>query len=278
MINPLLLCFFYYLTASELKPRQPRHIWLSTRTTTWAQALGDGSPCLTSKGHLGFCTSFRKCYPYFKVPDLSVWESWVLGNYDTCSYFNDEARQAFGVCCTNPITPMPPTETTTEATAAPSIVESGNGIIVDTQKKPPKNNNYPSWPPPVPTHPPDHTAATHPPSFSSTVASFTESPTTRPTNRPGSTTWPTKPRPPTEVNQPTNPPSVWPPQVATHPPMPTVEITTASPIGSPGGGAGGAGVINAGCGMKNGNPVSCSVGWGKLNSSYCPSPEFYHEC
>ncbi|XP_062707054.1 transmembrane protease serine 9 [Aedes albopictus] len=244
--------------ASQLRPRQPRHIWLSTRTTTWAQALGDGSPCLTSKGHLGFCTSFRKCYPYFKVPDLSVWESWVLGNYDTCSYFNDEGRQAFGVCCTNPITPLPSTETSTESSAAPPVVGSGNEVTGESPKQPPKNNNYPSWPPPVPTHPPDHTAATHPPSFTSSVAPFvteaTTKPTARPTNRPGGTTWPTKPRPPSESNQPTNPPMVWPPPIPTHPPMPQVEVTTTRPSpGNPGTGGGAAGG-NVGCGAKNGNP------------------------
>ncbi|KAL9706556.1 hypothetical protein quinque_010074 [Culex quinquefasciatus] len=249
--------------ASELKPRQPRHLWLTTRTTTWTQALGDGSPCLTSKGHLGSCTSFRKCYPYFKVPDLSVWESWVLGNYDTCSYFNDQGRQAFGVCCTNPITPMPPTDSSAETTtAAPPIVVAGSGneLGSETQKKPPKNNNYPSWPPPVPTHPPDHTAATHPPSFtSSTPASFvtTEAPTTA---RPASTTWPTKPRPPSEGNQPTNTPPamVWPPPIPTHPPMPQVEVTTTSRPGAgggqPGGGAGIGGGSFSRCGVKNGNP------------------------
>ncbi|XP_055594263.1 serine protease 44 [Uranotaenia lowii] len=225
--------------ASELRPRQPRHVWLATRTTTWTQALGDGSPCLTSKGHLGFCTSFRKCYPYFKVPDLSVWESWVLGNYDTCSYFNDQGRQAFGVCCTNPITAVPGTEITAENTPTPPVV--GNEIPgSESQKQPPKNNNYPSWPPPVPTHPPDHTPATHPPSFTSTVASFGESTTQRPT----STTWPTKPV------QPTNPPAmVWPPPAPTHPPVtPSIEFSTISPVGGAGAG------LNYGCGVKNGNP------------------------
>ncbi|XP_055637867.1 transmembrane protease serine 9-like [Toxorhynchites rutilus septentrionalis] len=213
--------------ASELKPRQPRHIWLSTRATSWTQALGDGSPCLTSKGHLGSCTSFRKCYPYFKVPDLSVWESWVLGNYDTCSYFNDEGRQAFGVCCTNPITPLPPTETSTEK--SPQVMTSGNEVPSGSEKQPPKNNNYPSWPPPIPTHPPDHTAATHPPSFTMGSTSVTQS-TLRPP-----TTWPTKPA------GPTHPPQSWP----TSQPAPSVEHTTVASVGHFGG-----------CGMKNGNPDS----------------------
>ncbi|XP_058447265.1 putative serine protease 29 [Malaya genurostris] len=240
--------------SGNFKPRQPRHIWLTTRMTTWAQALGDGSPCLTTKGQLGSCTSFRKCYPYFKVPDLSVWESWVLGNYDTCSYFNDEGRQAFGVCCTNPITSLPSTETSTESSisTSPAVVGSGNEVDEGLKQKPPKNNNYPSWPPPIPTHPPDHTAATHPPAFTtSTVASLVSDSTSK---KPVSTTWPTKPMRPTGPNQPTNPPMVWPPPVPTHPPTPSFELTTTSSVGSPGGGAGEGGSFNVGCGMKNGNP------------------------
>ena len=44
-------------------------------------------------------------------------------------------------------------------------------------------NIFGSWPPPIPTHPPDHTAATHPSYFGGSVT----------TQRPVSTTWPTKP-------------------------------------------------------------------------------------
>ncbi|KFB44697.1 AGAP008183-PA-like protein [Anopheles sinensis] len=223
----------------KIIPRQPRHIWLTPRVSgaDWKQALGDGSPCLTAKGHLGFCTSFRKCYPYFKVPDLSVWESWVLGNYDTCSYFNEQGRQA--------------------RSASTSHLRRG------APKPPNKNNNYPSWPPPIPTHPPDHTPATHPPAFGgpaqppvpTTVSSVGISePTQRPT-----TTWPTRPRPPQVPNQPGQPAppqppapgqpiGVWPPPVPTHPPL---EIATVPPAS--------AGVItgdslSAACGVKNGNP------------------------
>uniref|UniRef100_A0A182QQV0 Phenoloxidase-activating factor 2 n=1 Tax=Anopheles farauti TaxID=69004 RepID=A0A182QQV0_9DIPT len=245
--------------AEEALPRQPRQVWISPRVPTadWKQALGDGSPCLTAKGHLGFCTSFRKCYPYFKVPDLSVWESWVLGNYDTCSYFNEQGRQAFGVCCTNPITPLPidsnpVVEAVPGAILPPPSSIGGTGSFGSESNKPPnKNNNYPSWPPPVPTHPPDHTPATHPPAFgglpppATTVASVVSEPTQRPT-----TTWPTRPRPPQIPNQPTpapQPVGVWPPPVPTHPPL---EISTLPPSSS--------GVISdssyAGCGVKNGNP------------------------
>uniref|UniRef100_A0AAG5DA17 Phenoloxidase-activating factor 2 n=1 Tax=Anopheles atroparvus TaxID=41427 RepID=A0AAG5DA17_ANOAO len=245
------------IEAAELQPRQPRHIWLSPRVSgaDWKQALGDGSPCLTAKGHLGFCTSFRKCYPYFKVPDLSVWESWVLGNYDTCSYFNEQGRQAFGVCCTNPITSLPIPD------ASPVLEPAGN--VPALPKPPNKNNNYPSWPPPIPTHPPDHTPATHPPAFGgpalppapTTVSSvgFSE-PTQRPT-----TTWPTRPQPPQIPNQPGQPAppqppapgqpiGVWPPPVPTHPPL---EIATVPPASS---GVISGDSLSASCGVKNGNP------------------------
>jgi hypothetical protein len=58
----------------------------------WPGALPVG-PCFTSKGVLGRCTSFRQCYPYFKLPELSNWETWILGMYDTCSYFTSSGRQ-----------------------------------------------------------------------------------------------------------------------------------------------------------------------------------------
>ncbi|XP_035915660.1 clotting factor B [Anopheles stephensi] len=250
------------IEAEQAAPRQPRQVWLNAHVphADWKQALGDGSPCLTAKGHLGFCTSFRKCYPYFKVPDLSVWESWVLGNYDTCSYFNEQGRQAFGVCCTNPITPLPidsnPVIEAVPGIMLPPLNAGGTGQS-EPNKPPNKNNNYPSWPPPIPTHPPDHTPATHPPSFGglappTTVASVgpvVSEPTQRPT-----TTWPTRPRPPQVPNQPTPAPApgqpigVWPPPVPTHPPL---EISTLPPSSS--------GVVtgdssNVGCGVKNGNP------------------------
>ncbi|XP_053673750.1 proclotting enzyme [Anopheles nili] len=240
------------------QPRQPRHIWLSSGVSgaDWKQALGDGSPCLTAKGHLGFCTSFRKCYPYFKVPDLSVWESWVLGNYDTCSYFNEQGRQAFGVCCTNPITPLPiDTNPVVEAIPGVNLPPAAVPIpgAAEPNKPPNKNNNYPSWPPPIPTHPPDHTPATHPPAFGGPAPPATteaSAAVSEPTQRP-TTTWPTRPRPPQVPNQPpapVQPVGVWPPPVPTHPPL---EISTLPPSS----GAGVAGdTLNVGCGVKNGNP------------------------
>jgi hypothetical protein len=52
-----------------------------------------------------------------------------------------------------------------------------------TQRTTSSNPLYPSWPPPLPTHPPDHTAATHPanlqwwqPSTQATLTSTTSPP------------------------------------------------------------------------------------------------------
>lgn len=50
-------------------------------------------PCYTSTGRYGRCTSFRHCFPYFKLPDLNTWDSWVLGMYDTCTYFTATGKQ-----------------------------------------------------------------------------------------------------------------------------------------------------------------------------------------
>lgn len=52
----------------------------------------DGS-CYTNKGTLGKCMSFRRCYPYNKVTEVGNWENWVLGTYDTCTYYNIQGRQ-----------------------------------------------------------------------------------------------------------------------------------------------------------------------------------------
>lgn len=127
-------------------------------------------PCFNNKGVLGRCTSFRECFPYFKLPDLGNWDTWVLGMYDTCSYFSNQGRQMFGVCCTIPqqkpeeITDSPATEegdSESEYSTEASVTKPSG-----TSKKPyyPDLNN---WPPPIPTHPPDHTIPplpTHPPS------------------------------------------------------------------------------------------------------------------
>ena len=71
---------------AEESPREDRQF------VGWPGVLPVG-PCFTSKGVLGRCTSFRQCYPYFKLPELSNWETWILGMYDTCSYFTSSGRQ-----------------------------------------------------------------------------------------------------------------------------------------------------------------------------------------
>jgi len=146
---------------------------------------------VTSRGVLGSCQSYRNCYPFFKIPDLNAWDYWVLGNYDTCTYYNDDGRQAYGVCCTNPITPSaPPPQPPPEA----DIGGEQNKLDLPNRQPPLQVNNvFGQWPPPIPTHPPDHTAATHPPSH---FGSFDYVTTPRPlktTTRRTTTTWATRP-------------------------------------------------------------------------------------
>jgi hypothetical protein len=125
-----------------------------------------------------------KCYPYFKAPPqhvrfpvLNAWDSWVLGNRDTCNYYTNDGREANGVCCTNPITPVP--------------IES-DGNEQNKIDQPVQNiQSIQNWPPQIPTHPPDHAAPTHPPSHFGGVQPATESPFATTTRRP--TTWPTRP-------------------------------------------------------------------------------------
>lgn len=208
------------ITAENI--RNPRHILLST-SQAWGPTFRDGNTCITSKGYLGLCTSFRQCYPYFKLPDLGIWESWVLGNYDACSYYNDQRQQAFGVCCTNPITPSPPLETEDPFMNNNSSQHNKNPL--------PNNNNYPSWPPPIPTHPPGHGYPTHPPG---TVAYPQPAVTTKPilskppavvTQKPiTTTTWPTKPIYSTTTSK--YPAVAWPPQAPTRPPPVGIYPTT----------------------------------------------------
>lgn len=156
---------------------------------SWAG--GEGYACITSRGILGSCQSFRNCYPFFKFPPpgvrfpiLTAGDTWVLGNYDTCSYHTFDGRQANGVCCTNPITPSAPTVGSDEN-------EQNKIGSPPTQTVP----QFGQWPPPLPTHPPNHAAPTHPPSlFGIQPATTTERPTEQTsTTRASTTTWATRP-------------------------------------------------------------------------------------
>lgn len=105
---------------------------------------------------MGSCQAFKVCYPYFKapehftkIPNLNAWDYWVLGNSDTCSYYSNDGRQAFGVCCTNPIEETPPA-LSDDNTDEQKIVTPGQ-----TLQSVGFFGGMP-WPPPIPTHPPDH--------------------------------------------------------------------------------------------------------------------------
>lgn len=74
------------------------------------QLFNQRGPCLTSKGAVGKCTTFKECYPYFKIPDLGALDGWVLGIYDTCSYSQQDGRLAFGICCADLPSPPPTSE------------------------------------------------------------------------------------------------------------------------------------------------------------------------
>lgn len=208
--------------------------------------------CLTSKGEVGKCTTFKECYPYFKIPDLGVLDGWVLGVYDSCSYLRSDGRAAFGICCADyqPTTPIPNVESEIPVEHPDELPEKADQDKIEIVK--PRPQPVASWPPPLPTHPPHHTIPplpTHPPGFAGIPAS--SRPTSKPTSqKPTSATWPTK-KPtywPTGlpgippgfiegVPTPSTPPSK-PPTVITSPTVPT--SPTFSPISS-----------NS-CGSKNG--------------------------
>ncbi|XP_071573027.1 uncharacterized protein [Temnothorax nylanderi] len=153
--------------------------------------------CLTSKGEIGRCTTFKECYPYFKIPDLGALDGWVLGVYDTCSYIREDGNPSFGICCSNLL--LNPFVTPDPDNCDKSTVEEPQ--VEDNKKN--KNEGIarpqaaPTWPPPIPTHPPDHTIPplpTHPPSPSLPTFSTTSKPTSSTSSKKPSvaTTWPTK--------------------------------------------------------------------------------------
>lgn len=141
-------------------------------------------PCLTSKGAVGKCTTFKECYPYFKIPDLGALDGWVLGIYDTCSYTQDDGRLSFGICCSDP--PTLPLDNQTSSDAGGPIIEAPNDEEAMNGGRLPGDSA--GWPPPLPTHPPHHTIPplpTHPTKLPPHAPVTT-------TRRPLATTWPTK--------------------------------------------------------------------------------------
>lgn len=158
------------------------------------------------------------------MPELGIFDAWVLGQYDTCTFFTKEGRQAFGVCCEDSSKP------------------SDNVNVVAENKETYVNN----WPPPLPTHPPNHAAPTHP-SISGSWPSWIQS-TFKPivltttTTKPGVYPWP----PPLPTHKPvshitTRPPTLAPTHPPTHPPTrPPTYPPAQSDVGDY-------------CGAKNGN-------------------------
>jgi V8-like Glu-specific endopeptidase len=61
--------------------------------------------CALKEGGEGNCMSLKSCYPYFKIPNLAMSDTWVMGRFDTCSYDTPSGREAAGVCCNKSIPP-----------------------------------------------------------------------------------------------------------------------------------------------------------------------------
>lgn len=197
--------------------------------------LKDREECMTSKGAVGKCTTFKECYPYFKIPDISALDGWVFGIYDTCRFTQSGGRVQSGICCADP------PNFSNDLDGASSAQENNDpptSIPIElTDEKLKGNDRSPvegSWPPPLPTHPPHHTIPplpTHPPGFGVTQ------PDTKPTagrpTRP-QTTWPTKyPSSSALITRPSKPSSI-----VTIP-------TTQRPVSYPGS--------SSACGAKNGD-------------------------
>lgn len=199
-----------------------------------------GSACETSVGKKGTCKTYRDCYPLLKIADFSASEGWAMGHYDTCSYINADNIEVFGVCCTQPVDTPPQQESDLRRVGliqpmlplqAPVAMPGLSSGIVSALSRWSHGGDAnirqipAQWPPPIPTHPPDHTAATHPPSL---VAGVTTKPTTM-------TTWATKP--PSTTKQ------TWPSYPAPQPTKPTVPAQPIQPVQP---------AVDGSCGVKNG--------------------------
>lgn len=217
-------------TEGELVRKQ-RHLLLTLPSVPvrarWAG--GERYTCITSRGVLGSCQPFMKCYPYFKAPPhavrfpvLNAWDSWVLGNQDACNYYTIDGREAQGVCCTNPITPSTPEAEGNEQ----------NKIDLAPVQNIQNFQTFQNWPPQIPTHPPDHAAPTHPPSHFGIQPVNTERPLATTTTR-RTTTWATRPTQPIFAN---------PAETTTKRPLfiiPTTEAPIINEVAFDGGACGG---------------------------------------
>lgn len=159
--------------------------------------------------------------------------------YDTCSYFTETGRQMFGVCCTNAQTTTTSTTASTTTAGSTTASSTADSTTAPTTTTTASNENKliqpvhilpvvpANWPPPIPTHPPDHTIPplpTHPPSL--------QYPTHPPSH-------PAPPKPPTLA-----PPVQLPTRPTTKPPYYPQPTTTHAPVDT--------GVVHAQCGLKLG--------------------------
>lgn len=221
---------------TEPKSRAKRDIIIRdlsiTPVTTWGNKFGEGGACVTAKAKFGKCMSFKSCYPYFKkIPDLSVFDTWVLGQYDTCTFYLDDGRQAIGVCCDDP----PRKADSSPATAA--IADNVVGA----------SHVYSNWPPPFITHPPNHAAPTHPTSASKFTL-MAESMENLLNHLLLLGNWPAGiGQYPSTIRYPTNKPTAqWPPPLPTHSTVSSISIATSKfPSQSD--------AVGGHCGVKNGN-------------------------
>ncbi|XP_055381918.1 transmembrane protease serine 9 [Condylostylus longicornis] len=133
--------------------RRARNIVFVRRS--WLDSLAEGTPCLTASGVFGRCTAFKTCYPQGKPSGGVIFNSWYR-QFEQCSYFNSGGQQFIGICYIaddkryeTVLSQWPPIGVPTHATRKPGI----------TTRKP----AHFQWPPPIPTHPPNHAAPTHPP-------------------------------------------------------------------------------------------------------------------
>ncbi|XP_050314409.1 proclotting enzyme-like [Anthonomus grandis grandis] len=158
--------------------------------------------CYNSRNELGSCVAFKECYPYFQSANVGNFDMWILGMYDTCSYYSPQGRQVLGICCSTASQP-------TQITNRPLVIEesSHQPEIQNNNEEAHQSAKIPNWPPPLPTHPPDHTIPplpTHPPSpsYPGLLTTMRVSTTRHPlgfiTTKP-STAKPTTKKPPSDV-------------------------------------------------------------------------------
>lgn len=209
--------------------------------------------CFTRTGVLGRCLTFEQCYLYFKMPSpFEHYENLMTSSQDSCSYTSASGKQ---VRPTLRLIPRPIGKRQTAKFLQLLLQDVGvccgdfryitsNQFPIFPPHRPgdidePSTYDHTfsnSWPPPIPTHPPNHAAPTHPPpstakwppplpthppsSVSPTWTQATKPPSLKPqwpssskptwppTSQPS---WPPSSKPPTAWPPGSQPPTAWPP-------------------------------------------------------------------